>query len=88
METFGTDETPATNFVDELRREMCAEHVLFCRRYVAIACSKVDPDDILFYTDDHVEPFAVVHLTWHAEQTGSFPRCKTYPTIDAFVKAC
>ena len=88
METFGTDEIPATNFVSELRREMCPEHPLFHRHLLAIACSTVDPDNVLFYTDDRIEPFAFVHLTWHTERTAAFPYCKTYPTVDAFLKHC
>lgn len=88
METLGTDEVPAPNFVAELRREMCLAHPLFYRDFIAIACSTIDPDDVLFFTDDREAPFAFVHLTWHAEQTASFPWCKTYATIDSFLKNC
>lgn len=88
LETFQTDEIPATNFVDELRREMCDEHRLFRRNFVPIACSTVDPDDVLFYTDDPNEPFAFVHLTWHTERSAAFPYCRTFRTIDEFFAAC
>jgi hypothetical protein len=88
MATLGTDEIHATNFIDELRREMCALHPLFNRTFVPLACSTVDPDDILYFTDDPDEPFAFVHLTWHTECTATFPWCKTFATIDAFFARC
>jgi hypothetical protein len=88
METLGTDEVPATNFVAELRREMCSDHPLFHRRFVAIACSAIDPDDVLFFTNDPEEPFAFVHLTWHIERTASFPWCQTFATVDSFLNYC
>ena len=88
METIGTDEVPARNFVAELRREMCADHPLFHRRFIAIACSTIDPDDVLFFTDDPTEPFAFVHLTWHIERTASFPWCRAFSTIGSFLEHC
>lgn len=88
MENIGTDQIPATNFVDELRREMCPEHPLAERAFVAIASSTVDPDDILFFTDDTIRPFALVHLSWHVERTGDFPYCRTFPSLAAFMDAC
>ena len=88
LETDGRYEAPATNFVDELHREISVGHLLYGRNFIAIACSNRDPDDVLFYTDDRERPFAFVHLTWHAEPTPDFPFTKIYSTMSALMAEC
>jgi hypothetical protein len=84
MECLATGQTAASSYADELDREMCTDHKLKGRKLIPIAQSKVDPDDLLFYTDDPTEPFAFVHLTWHAETCPEFPYAKTYRSLGDF----
>jgi hypothetical protein len=88
MECLITGQAAASTYADELEREMCSSHKLKGRKFIAIAQSTVDPDDLLFFTDDSREPFAFVHLTWHVESRSEFPYSKTYGSLDEFFADC
>lgn len=49
--------------VNELRKELASQHVLFVVALRAIA-RHIECDDVLFATEDLENPLAVVHLTW------------------------
>jgi hypothetical protein len=82
MECLVTGQAAASTYVDELNREMCAAHKLNGRILIPIGQSTIDPDDLLFYTDDPTEPFVFVHLTWHVETCPDFPYAKTYKSLN------
>ncbi|MCA9610303.1 MAG: hypothetical protein KC619_32130 [Myxococcales bacterium] len=65
----------------ELRRELCAEHVLFGRDCVAVA-SRGDRDDVLFLVDG--AQLVVVHLTWNEETDPGWPSTHRVADLDAF----
>lgn len=88
MECLVTEQLAANTYADELDREMCASHKLKGLKVTPIAQSTVDPDDLLFLTDDPTEPFAFVHLTWHVETRPDFPYAKTYKSLDDFFADC
>jgi hypothetical protein len=71
----------------ELRREMCAGHVLFAREFVAVGCRQ-DCDDVLFYLGDTTPRFAVVHLTWQRETLPEWPSTVLFSTIEVWIEQC
>jgi hypothetical protein len=75
------DEAVAAGLLAELRREVSATHCLFGRAIEAIA-RRADCDDVLFTTDMHDRPLAVVHLTWRssAEPNPTWPHTEMFAT--------
>ncbi len=71
----------------ELRREMCAGHVLFGKTVQAVGCRQ-DRDDVLFYLGESGPQFAVVHLTYALETRPEWPRTKLFDTVEAWVQQC
>ena len=60
----------ALKFEAELRREMCAEHVLYGTKAAAVA-RRSGFDDFLFQVPDRF--YAEVHLTWRPEKNPDYP---------------
>ncbi len=78
----------ASTYVDELNQEICVAHKLKDRKLVPIGRSTIDPDDLLFYSDEPTDPFSLVHLTWHVETHPEFPYAKTYKSLEDFFADC
>ncbi len=64
--------TEARSAEAELRREICADHVLH-RVSVHCLAKGGDGDAYLFALMDHESALAVVHLTWSVEPNVEFP---------------
>ena len=71
----------------ELKREMCAGHVLFGRSVTAIGYRDDGGDgDILFYLGDKLPRFAVVHLTYRRETLTAWPHTLLYDSLDDWLQ--
>jgi hypothetical protein len=74
------DEIP--KFTRELRRELCADHIL----YKVPACAlgrRRDADDFLFQIESLSGRFAIVHLTWQKETDPKWPNTSLYGSFEA-----
>ena len=69
----------------ELRREICAEHVLFGKRVSAIG-RRQDRDDFLFALSDDRYVLACVHLTFskRTESDPIWPETCLYESVSAW----
>ena len=75
-------ESQRKHFEDELRREICFEHVLHGKSVQAIAHS-FSRDDVVF-TVDGGPKVACVHLTYSIETDPSWPDTQLYDSIEEF----
>ena len=73
--------------IDELKRELCKEHILYGVKVSAIA-HRCDCDDVLFRLHDFSHEYAVVHLTYSKETKLEFPSTELFKNKDSWVNDC
>lgn len=71
----------------ELRREVCARHLLFGRSVTAVGRRR-DRDDVLFYLGESAPSVAVVHLTYRRETQPGWPDTTLFDTLAAWMEQC
>ena len=75
----------ANEFEEELRREVCKEHVLFNRKVKAIG-HRIDCADVLFHVEDAGTQMAVSHLTWKEESNYNWPSTEFFTSTEDWIK--
>jgi hypothetical protein len=77
--------TPDDGLVQELRNELCSEHVLYGIPVVPVG-GRQDCDDVLFRLLDGSERLAVVHLTYsqHPEPNPIWPETRIFDNWEHF----
>jgi hypothetical protein len=77
------------HFVNELRKELSRQHVLFDVPVRAIG-RHVGCDDVLFTADDSEKPLAVVHLKWAgaADSDPQWPYTTVYKNWQDWIERC
>lgn len=72
--------------VNELKREMCEQHVLWGRELQAIG-RRLDSDDVLFEICEDVKQYAEVHLTYSSmpESNPEFPWTVLFSGLDEWI---
>jgi hypothetical protein len=65
------------NFENELRKEICQDHILF-----EVIARRGDCDDVLFLVEDRTFTYALVHLTWSSrkENDPKWPKTEIFQT--------
>lgn len=61
---------------NELRKELSSDHILYAKKFLAVA-RREDNDDVVYWVTD-LHKFAVVHLTYAKESSPHFPRTELY----------
>ena len=82
-------EPMALVFLEELKKEISPQHILFNKQVEAIARRR-DNDDVLFKLFGNPTQYAVVHLTWSNQQEAdeSFPFTTIFPDFETWVIDC
>jgi hypothetical protein len=82
-----TDGRPDDAISQELRNELCPDHVLFDIPVVQIG-HRQDCDDALFQLLDGTNRVAVVHLTYaqHPELNPTWPETRIFENLEQFVR--
>jgi hypothetical protein len=79
------DERPV--LLDELRRELGTDHVLYGLR-LSVLASRRDRDDVLVAINDGTSRVAKVHLTWSQRtETPPWPMTNLFASIESWADA-
>jgi hypothetical protein len=81
------DGNAALCHLEELRREMPADHVLSTRRLFPVAQHREQEGDILVRTIDAKSELWLVHLTWRRETDPEWPNARPFRDLAEFVAA-
>jgi len=71
----------------ELTRELSAGHELYGLKFNAVA-TRCDRDDVLFKLEGHAQEYAVVHLSYSAENEPSYPLSRFYRNLESWIQQC